>query len=51
MPLFHYKAVAASGEIVEGAMEAGSRSAVVLRLQAQGHVPIRAREAVSSERA
>lgn len=48
MPLFRYKAVTPTGEIVEGAMEAGNRTTVVLRLQDQGHIPIRAHEAASS---
>jgi general secretion pathway protein F len=48
MPIFRYKAVTPTGEIVEGAMEAGSQTAVVLRLQDQGHVPIRAHAAASS---
>lgn len=42
MPLFHFKAATTSGEIVEGEMEAGNQDAVIKRLQAQGHVPIRA---------
>lgn len=44
MPRFTYKAVAADGEMVEGELEAASRDAVVERLHAQGHVPIRAEE-------
>lgn len=44
MPRFSYKAVAADGEVVEGELEATSREAVVERLHAQGHVPIRAEE-------
>ena len=42
MPMFRYKAVAATGDIVEGAMEAATRGAVIARLQQGGHVPIRA---------
>ena len=44
MPHFTYKAVDASGEVVEGEMEALSRSAVIERLRSGGHVPIRADE-------
>jgi general secretion pathway protein F len=48
VPLFHYKAASADGQIVEGDMEAASREALIRQLQAQGHIPIRAdaREAV-----
>lgn len=42
MPLFHFKAATTSGEVVEGEMEAGNQDAVIKRLQAQGHIPIRA---------
>jgi general secretion pathway protein F len=42
MPRFRYKAVTSTGEIVEGALEAPSRSAVIDRLRGQGHMPIRA---------
>ena len=42
MPRFLYKAVSADGEIVEGELDATDRQAVVDRLHAQGHVPIRA---------
>ena len=42
MPLFHYKAATSAGEVLEGDMEAADRSDVVRKLQAQGHVPIRA---------
>jgi len=44
MPRYSYKAVAADGEVIEGEIEAASREAVVERLHAQGHVPIRAEE-------
>ena len=44
MPSFTYKAVSASGEIVEGVIDAQDRDAVVERLRRQGHVPIRADE-------
>lgn len=42
MPQFKYKAVSATGETVEGEMDAPSRAAVVQRLQASGHLPISA---------
>jgi general secretion pathway protein F len=42
MPRFAYKAVDAGGRVIEGEMEAASRQAVVERLKADGHVPIRA---------
>ena len=42
MPRFAYKAVDAAGRTIEGEMEATSRQAVVDRLKADGHVPIRA---------
>ncbi len=45
MPLFRYKAVAANGEVLEGALEAGSQSAAIERLQEMGHIPIQAQEA------
>jgi general secretion pathway protein F len=44
MPLFHYKAVTGSGEVVEGDMEAASQEAVVERLRDLGHLPVRADE-------
>ncbi|MGH8722619.1 MAG: type II secretion system F family protein, partial [Burkholderiales bacterium] len=42
MPRFRYKAVSSTGEVVEGALEAPSRTAVIDRLRGQGHMPIRA---------
>ena len=42
MPLFNYKAVSPDGDVIEGELEASSRQAVVDRLHAQGHVPIKA---------
>ena len=44
MPMFHYKAASTDGQVLEGRMEALNREAVVQRLQAQGHIPIRAEE-------
>jgi general secretion pathway protein F len=44
MPQFQYRAVTASGELVEGMMTAVTKSAVVAQLQMAGHVPLRAVE-------
>ena len=44
MPQFRYLAVEASSETIEGRMEAPSKSAVIERLHAAGHVPIRVHE-------
>jgi general secretion pathway protein F len=44
MPQFRYRAVAATGELIDGQMEETSKAAVVARLQASGHVPITAQE-------
>ncbi len=44
MPWFSYKAVTTEGEVIEGEFEAFDRAAVVERLRAQGHTPIRAEE-------
>ena len=41
MPTFRYEAVAATGELVAGEMEAPGESEIVDRLQADGQVPIR----------
>jgi general secretion pathway protein F len=45
MPLFEYKAVAPTGETVQGTMEAGSLDRVVAKLQEAGNIPLQAREA------
>lgn len=42
MPIFHYKAVARGGEVVEGELDALDQSQAIARLRASGHVPIRA---------
>jgi general secretion pathway protein F len=47
MPWFRFKAATTAGDVLEGEMQAVDRHDVVRRLQAQGHVPIRA-EAVES---
>lgn len=44
MTRFRYKAVAPSGEVVEGELDGDSRKAVVERLRGSGHLPIRAEE-------
>ena len=41
MPLFHYKAVRPSGEVVEGELEAADEAALVRQLQQDGLLPIR----------
>ena len=48
MPQFRYVAVEASSETIEGRMEAPSKSAVIERLHAAGHVPIRVHEVSGS---
>jgi general secretion pathway protein F len=47
MPLFEYKAVAPSGETVQGTMEAASVDMVVLKLQEAGNIPLHAKESGS----
>lgn len=44
MPLFEYKAVAPSGETVQGTMEAASMELVILKLQEGGNIPLQAKE-------
>jgi general secretion pathway protein F len=41
MATYEYKAVKANGDIVEGDMEAPDEAAVVMRLQAEGLIPVR----------
>src|SRR5260221_1323356 len=48
MPQFRYIAVEASSETIEGRMEAATKSVVIDRLHASGHVPIRIDEVVAS---
>src|SRR5699024_8362284 len=45
MTLYRYKAVSASGETLDGEMEAGSEDEVIAKLQEAGHLPLEAREA------
>jgi general secretion pathway protein F len=42
MPRFRYQAVAATGDMVTGEIEAATQNAVIELLHGQGHVPIRA---------
>ncbi len=51
MPRFHYKAVSTEGEVLEGELQAPSHDAVIERLQALGHMPIRAQEMRAAGRA
>ena len=44
MAQFTYKAATASGDVVEGEMEAPDQAAVIARLHALGYMPIRADE-------
>ncbi|MCF6225647.1 MAG: type II secretion system inner membrane protein GspF [Xanthomonadales bacterium] len=48
MPLYEYKAVAPSGEVVQGSMEAVSQDAVIAKLQAEGNLPLSTKEASKS---
>jgi len=48
MPLYRYRAVSASGDLIEGEMEASSSASVAERLVDMGHTPIRAEEAESA---
>ena len=45
MAIFRYKAVTASGDQIEGEMEARSRDEVISKLQDAGNIPLDAREA------
>ena len=49
MPVFQYRAVTASGEVLEGAMDAPTRTGVVERLRDMGYTPLRAVEAGTAE--
>ena len=48
MPLFRYKALSATGETLDGQMEAGNADEVIVRLQDQGYLPVEARRADES---
>lgn len=48
MPEFRYKAVSAAAQPIDGRMEAADRSALIDRLHALGHVPLRIDEIVPS---
>ena len=43
MALFRYKALSATGESLDGQMEAGSADEVIVKLQDQGYLPVEAR--------
>jgi general secretion pathway protein F len=43
--LFRYKALSATGESLDGQMEAGNAEEVIVRLQDQGYLPVEARRA------
>lgn len=49
MPVFQYKAVTPAGEVLEGAMDAADRRAIVERLRDMGYTPLRAVEAGTGE--
>jgi general secretion pathway protein F len=49
MPVFQYKAVTPAGEVLEGAMDATDRRAIVERLRDMGYTPLRAVEAGAVE--
>ena len=44
MPLFRYRAIAASGGVVTGTLEAATRASVADALRREGHVPVAATE-------
>lgn len=48
MPTFRYKAVSASGETLEGAMDAADRGTVVDRLRSDGHYPLNVEEGTAA---
>ncbi|MGF1447130.1 MAG: type II secretion system F family protein [Pikeienuella sp.] len=41
MPVFHYRAIDQSGEVVTGILDCPDRAAAASRLQASGHLPVR----------
>ncbi len=45
MPIYEYRAVAPSGDVVQGSMEAINSDAVVAKLQAEGNLPLSTKEA------
>lgn len=51
MAQYHYKALNAQGEMLQGQMEAASSAEVALRLQEQGHLPVETREASATDAA
>jgi general secretion pathway protein F len=51
MPVFQYKAVTPTGEVLEGAMDSATQKGVVERLRDMGYTPLRAVEAGTVETA
>jgi general secretion pathway protein F len=49
MPVFRYRAVTATGESIEGEMEAASRDEVINKLQEGGNLPLDARESKAGD--
>ncbi len=48
MPVFHYRGVARTGEVVAGTLETADQAAAIQRLQAQGTMPIKVEERAPS---
>ena len=40
MPLFYYKAISTTGEVLTGEIDADSRDAALAQLQGRGHIPV-----------
>ena len=49
MAMFRYKAISASGDMIDGQMEAASADEVIVRLQDGGNIPVEAKPADSAE--
>lgn len=41
MPLFRYKSIAGSGDVIKGELDASDEAAVVSSLRQQGHIPVK----------
>lgn len=41
MPLFRYKSIAGSGEVIKGELDAADKAAVVQSLRQKGHIPVK----------
>lgn len=48
--MFRYKAISASGDMIDGQMEAASADEVIVRLQDGGNIPVEAKPADAGER-